>query len=49
LRFQQPGRASGSVLSAHVELDRNLKVVGEGFGKGTASSGSAGQRSAPQD
>jgi inner membrane protein len=51
LRFQQPGRASRSVLSAHVELDRNLKVVGEGFGapKGATSSGSTGQSGAPPD
>ena len=32
LRFQQPGRPSRSVLAASVELDRNLKVVGEYMG-----------------
>jgi inner membrane protein len=32
LRFVQPGRAGRSVLSARVELDRNLNVVGENFG-----------------
>jgi inner membrane protein len=32
LRFQQPGRTGSSVLSATVELDRNLNVVGEYFG-----------------
>jgi inner membrane protein len=51
LRFQQPGRPSRSVLSATVELDRNLKVVGEYFGlpQGGASSGRTGQSNAPQD
>jgi inner membrane protein len=32
LRFQQPGRTGRSVLSATVELDRNLNVVEEYFG-----------------
>jgi hypothetical protein len=32
LRFQQPGRPTRSVLSAYVELDRNLNVVEENFG-----------------
>jgi inner membrane protein len=41
LRFQQPGRANRSVLSATVQLDRNLRVVEEYFGvrKGGVSSG----------
>jgi len=34
LRFQQPGRTNRSVLSAFVKLDRDLKVVDEGFGSG---------------
>ena len=43
LRFQQPGRPSRSVLEAEVELDRNLRVVGENLGirkSGNASGGS---------
>ena len=32
LRFQQPGHTGRSVLSATVELDRSLHVVGEYFG-----------------
>jgi inner membrane protein len=42
LRFQQPGRPSRSVLSASVELDRNLNVVGEYFGLQTGRPGSRG-------
>jgi inner membrane protein len=34
LRFQAPGRERSSVLSVYVELDRDLKVVGGGFGSG---------------
>jgi inner membrane protein len=51
LRFQQPGRTSRNVLSATVELDRNLKVVGEYFGlrNGATSSGGKGQSGAPVD
>lgn len=37
LRFTYPGRASG-VLSASVELDRNLNVVDERFGRGPRTS-----------
>ena len=49
LRFQQPGRPSRSVLSATVELDRNLKVVGEYFGlqPGRPASRGTGQTAAP--
>jgi inner membrane protein len=51
LRFQQPGRPGRSVLSATVELDRNLKVVGESFSSpgGSASSGRTGKATAPAD
>ena len=48
LRFQQPGRPNRSVLSATVELDRNLKVVGEYFGLRRAS-GVTAQNGAPLD
>jgi inner membrane protein len=51
LRFQQPGPPSQSVLSATVELDRNLKVVEANFRepKGRTSSGGAGGNKAPAD
>jgi inner membrane protein len=51
LRFQQPGRTGRSVLAASVELDRNLKVVGENFGlrRGGTSSGGTGKNGAPLD
>jgi len=51
LRFQQPGRPGRNVLSASVELDRNLQVVGEYFGlrRGGVSSKGTGQRGAPID
>lgn len=50
LRFQQPGRPSRSVLSATVELDHNLRVVGEYFGspKSGISRGN-GENGAPTD
>jgi inner membrane protein len=41
LRFQQPGRAGRSILSAFVRLDRDLKVVEEGFGSGRSSPSAA--------
>jgi hypothetical protein len=32
LRYYDPNRTRGNLLSASVELDRNLNVVSEGFG-----------------
>jgi inner membrane protein len=51
LRFQQPGRTGRSVLSATVELDRDLKVVGEYFGprRSETPSGAKGQSGVPVD
>jgi inner membrane protein len=51
LRFQQPGRKGGSVLSASVELDRNLNVVREtsGVRKDRTSSGSNDKSGTPPD
>jgi hypothetical protein len=49
LRFQQPGHPGRSVLAASVELDRNLKVVGENFGPppDKISARNAGRSDAP--
>jgi inner membrane protein len=49
LRFQQPGKPSQSVLTGTVELDRNLKVIGEymGLPRNRISPGANGQAAAP--
>jgi inner membrane protein len=50
LRFQQPGRPGRSVLSATVELDLNLRVVGEYFGlRRGGAPGGEGKKGAPLD
>jgi inner membrane protein len=50
LRFQDPAHPGRSVLSATVELDRNLNVVAEYFGlPKRGSSGSSGKSGAPSD
>jgi inner membrane protein len=49
LRFQRPGKPSQSVLTGTVELDRNLRVVGEYMGppRNRISSGANAQAAAP--
>jgi inner membrane protein len=49
LRFQQPGKPSQSVLAGTVQLDRDLKVVGEYMGspKGRTATDGAAPRGAP--
>lgn len=43
LRYDYPGRVGRSMLSSTVELDNDLRVVGEAFGsRGTKSNGNSG-------
>ncbi|MGA8492885.1 MAG: metal-dependent hydrolase, partial [Terriglobales bacterium] len=49
LRFQEPGHPGRSVLGANVELDRNLKVVGENFGPPPGKALQGAQSATPID
>jgi inner membrane protein len=49
LRFQRLGKPSQSVLTGTVELDRNLKVVGEYMGSRSGGTSSGGAGPAPTD